>query len=157
METNNTECEICLEESEVPFYLETCMHIFCYTCIVKHLRIKSFCPKCLIPANRFDLNTKLKKHRTMPDYTSSKNCENKIKVLKKYKIDYNCSKKEIDVRFQDLLDILYKEQYKEKILSNNEIAYKINLKTLNKNKKFKFDIKILKGLTDLKNRIKKFL
>lgn len=121
---------------------------------MKHLRTKSFCPKCGIPVTRFDLETNLKKVRNLRIPILKSRIE-KIKALKKYKINTVGSNSVIDNRFLDLIDILYKEQYKERILSNTEIGYKVNVTTLNTNKILnKKDPKIIEALLELRKNLK---
>jgi hypothetical protein len=147
-------CRICLENQDVPHSLP-CSHSFCFFCISRHLRDNHFCPICFkTPFSKFDLKTECIKLRILdiPSPTGTLKEANMKKILKKYRILTDGSLSIISKRFMDLIEILYKEQFKEKMLSFSDIAWIVNRNSQPKNRA-SVNKKIVLSLLDLRRSI----
>lgn len=108
-----SECQICKEEAIIPHYLP-CEHIFCFICIIKHLRNTDSCPKCLQVFSRIDLKTNCKKYeiRKMPSLIFKRTETNLKKILKQYLVITEGSKRILEWRFMVLIDLFSLEEFK---------------------------------------------
>lgn len=79
------------------------------------------------------------------------------KILVKYKILAGNADRRIEDKFKDLVDILYKEQFKDRKLSNCSIAWCINQTEMKRRKKTCKDRDVIESLKSLRRSVDKGL
>ena len=148
-------CGICFEQSEAPHFLP-CTHTFCYFCIGRHMRENSFCPICFVVFSKFELTTKCAKIHVL-DIPSPLlvNKEPAMKViLKKYTISFEGDSRSLSSdKFMDLVDILHKEQFMNKMLSTSEIAWTVNSSRKPRKRIQVHNKRVIASLIELRKRI----
>lgn len=121
-------CPICKDPADIPHTLP-CNHIFCYLCIIKHIRTSSSCPSCSRgPFTFADLLTSCRRHAAvpMPAKAVRRTAAGYVKILKKYKIRTDGHSTRIIWRYNELIDQLSVEQFRETPASLVAIAYRVH-------------------------------
>lgn len=155
------ECNICKEEIQLPHSLP-CDDSFCYLCIKRHLRVRSYCPTCfLMPVNSSDLQCLIEKPKNMLPELKVPLKENKNesvikRKLKKFQLSESGDYNRMIWRLKEYYLIYSAEKLKELPKSPSDIAKIVHK---NENLFFKkgedFDKEImLKHLRELKEKIK---
>lgn len=152
----DNECYICYDKADIPHQLP-CNHVFCFICILKHLRNSMVCPVCWSGFfSVVDLKTECKKNSSVkfPMLILKKNKANYLKMLKKYKlITEGDSVYVFRRRYRELMEQLMVNQFRTNPIDDKIIVKAINCKEIESQCKKKRNMKnIYQNLLELKKK-----